>query len=217
VKFYLFNILFLSFFCDLHAQDDEYINYKLIQAKHSYTIDFSVPVSIANKPFKGVMQGFLRGSVSYQYSLKNKINFGLGFNYTYFQVNRFKMTPNIVGGMHILNSFAKIGYESFFNERIGYDIGIKSGFSNIIFHSDALQTDKKFNTHFFEPYTSFVLTADDKSSFKWTLTYNFLLLGFQPNFIGDLTSGEHSEKELNRITRYLTFGFSFTHYFKQWE
>lgn len=204
--------MFLGIF---FAQDDEAIEYKLIKPKHSYTIDFSVPISIANKPFKGVMQGFLRASASYQYSFKNKLNVGTGFNYTYFHINRFKISPQIVGGMHILNPFVKVGYENFFNERVGYDFGVKTGVSTVIFHSDSLQSNLKLQSNFIEPYIALALTADDHSSYKWMLAYNFLALKFTPDKIGDFVNEDYKVSEYARITRFISFGFCFTHYFKQ--
>jgi len=209
--------LFCVFNHFLYCQDDEEIVYKQIEPKHSYTITFGVPISIANKPFKSMMQGLLMFSSSYQFALKNHLYFGLGGNYTYFNVNRFKITPQINGGLHIPTVYFKFGYEKFQSERVGFDFGVKMGASQVIYHSDSLDNYLKFNSILLEPYFSFSLTADYRSAFKWTLAYSFLQLGFTPQKMGIYQNLNYPASEFSRMTRYISVGFSYTHYFKQRE
>lgn len=199
------------------SQEEEPTFYKQIQPKHSYSIDFALPVSIANRPFKGIMQGFVRSSVQYQFSLKNCVNFGLGGNYTYFQINRFKISPQMRGGMHLANGYIKLGFEKFYTERAGVDSGIKIGYAQLYFHSDALVTPNKANATIVEPYVAFALSANQKTAYKWMLSYTFLGLGFSPERIGDYVNQDYETSEYSRITRFLSFGFSYAHYFKQWD
>jgi hypothetical protein len=211
----LFVFFLMSFNILAFSQDNEETYYRVIEPKHSYTIDFALPVSVANKAFKDIMQGFVRASVSYQYAFKNHLNIGLGGNYTYFSVNRFKITPQILGGMHLYNAHVKIAIEKFYSERIGFDYGIKAGYTFANIHSDSLVTRVKITEPFIEPYLSFALSADHRSSYKWTLAYSFQNFGFSPQKIGLFQLNEYSEAEKSRITRFFSFGFSFTHYFKQ--
>lgn len=210
--FVLFLLPFLGF-----SQEDDPTYYQLIKPKHSYTIDFALPVPTSNKPFKKIMQGFLRFSATYQFTLKNNINFGVGANYTYFLINKFKLSPQILGGMHIPNAYLKIGYEKYFSERIGFDGGIKVGYANAIFHSDSLSQATISTASLIEPFMSFCLTANHKTAYKWTMSYSFLGLGFSPQKVGDFVNDDFNQSEYKRITQFLSFGFSFSHYFKQWD
>ncbi|MFN5415796.1 MAG: hypothetical protein ACK5B9_01990 [Flavobacteriia bacterium] len=200
------------------AQDEgaDPIYYKLIIPKHSYSIDFALPVPIANKPFKGIMQGLVRFSGSYQYALKSNLSVGLGFNYTYFYINRFKITPQILGGMHLGNAYFKLAYEKYTSERVGYDVGVKIGYSRNYFHSDSLQTPNIVQSTIVEPYAAFCLTASEKTAYKWMVSYSFLGFGFTPERIGDFVNQDYQLSEYKRVTRFLSFGFSYSHYFKQW-
>lgn len=213
-----FFLVLISFFF-FHAngqEDDDPVFYVLIKPKHSYTIDFGLPVTVANRAFKGVMQGFMRGSASYQYTLKNGFGFGLGGNYTYFQINRFKISPQLLGGMHLINGFTKLGYERYSTERFGYEGGVKIGYSRWLLHSDSIVGFNKEESTAVEPYFSFAITASEKTAYKWTISYAFLGRSFRPDDIGDNVNEDYKQSEYNRITRFLTFGFSFTHYFGKW-
>lgn len=199
------------------AQEEEPTYYKVIVPQHSYSIDFGLPVVIANRPFKGIMQGFARGSAQYRFSLKNGLYTGLGVNYTYFQLNRFKISPQMRGGMHIANAYGSLGFEKYYTERIGIDGGVRVGYSGITFHSDTLVNPNKTNATIVEPYVGFCLTANHKTAYKWMLSYTFLGIGFSPARVGDYVNQDYEISEYGRITRFLSFGFSYTHYFKQWD
>lgn len=198
------------------SQDEEPTFYKLIVPKHSYTIEFALPVSVANKPFKGIMQGLVRSSASYQFSLKNGLSIGVGGNYTYFMINRFKITPQILGGMHLMNAYGKLAFEKYYSDRVGIDTGLKIGYNQALFHSDSLSSKNKFISGIVEPYVSFCLTGNHKTAYKWTLSYSFLNHGFSPQQIGDFINDDYSFSEFNRMTRFFSFGFSYSHFFKQW-
>ncbi|MGV3630828.1 MAG: hypothetical protein ACO1O6_06465 [Bacteroidota bacterium] len=201
----------------LFAQEEEPTYYKVIVPQHSYSIDFALPVPIANRSFKGMMQGFARGSAQYRFGLKNGLYTGVGGNYTYFQLNRFKITPQMRGGMHIVNAYGILGFEKYSTERIGIDGGVRIGYSDITFHSDTLANPNKAAATLVEPYFAFCLTANHKTAYKWILSYTFLGLGFYPERVGDYANQDFKVSEYDRITRFLSFGFSYTHYFKQWD
>jgi hypothetical protein len=199
------------------AQEEEPTYYKIIVPQHSYSIDFALPVPIANKPFKGIMQGFARGSAFYRFGLKNGIYTGLGINYTYFQLNRFKITPQMRGGMHLANAYGTLGFEKYYTERAGIDAGVRIGYADITFHSDTLTNPHKVSAALVEPYVAFCLSANHKTAYKWIFSYTFLGFGFSPERLGDYANQDFKISEYKRITRFLSFGFSYTHYFKQWD
>lgn len=189
--------------------------FALIQPKHSYNIEFGLPVPIANKAFKTMLQGFFRTSLSYQFTLKNGLQVGAGANFTFFQLNRFEITPQMSGSYQLTNYYTKLGYEKFINERIGFDGGVKIGYASNLFQSDSLIQKVQKESTIVEPYFSFALTANHKSAYKWTIGYAFLGYGFTPNSIGDYINDDFAKSEFGRITRFLSFGFSYTHYFSR--
>lgn len=198
------------------AQDDDPVFYKLIKPKHSYAIDFALPVPIANKAFKGIMQGLVRFSASYQFALKNNISLGLGGNYSYFFINRFKISPQLTGGMQLTNVYVKLAYEKYSSERIGFDGGLKFGYASLLFNSNALEKANQVSAPLVEPYAAFCLTASEQTAYKWMLSYTFMGFGFTPERIGDYVNQDYALTEYHRVTRFLSFGFSYSHYFKQW-
>jgi hypothetical protein len=99
------------------SQDDEYDMdeniYGDIIPKHSFTIELGLPVGTSNKAFQSIMQGLVRISPYYQFTLKNHLAFGIGVNYNYFKVNPFRVPEKVTGGFHSAGGFVKVGYEKF--------------------------------------------------------------------------------------------------------
>ncbi|MBI2260020.1 MAG: hypothetical protein HYU67_14115 [Flavobacteriia bacterium] len=204
------------------AQDEENeLNneFKQILPKHSYSIDLTLPTSHKNKTFKGVMQGLCRLNVNYNYYFVKKFATGLGYTYTFFQINRFKTPKNVVGGIHFHSYYTEIGYKNFFNERFGLELNLKLGQSSILMYSDSLSNvqTKKYNNknaNYFEPSLALVLTSGSNSSLKWIFGYNIQYADFKLKDIGILSKSNYPENDQKRI-QFLYFGFSFCHYFKE--
>jgi Ca2+/Na+ antiporter len=212
----------LMTFCSF-SQEEEYEEpdeYRFIQPKHSYSIDFSLPVSVTNKAFKGMMQGLVRAGADYQFNLKNGLALGLGYKYTFFQINKFKTPQQVNGGLHIHSPHINLGWDKFFNERAGIELHTKIGYSNFTFYSDSLERlngnkNLSIACTYIEPSFAFVLTASKYTAYKWTIAYSFQNMGFSPTQIGILANGGYDPNKFKRHVQFLSFGFAFVHYFKQ--
>jgi hypothetical protein len=219
IFFLVFILLtFLSFTQEEVFEEPD--NFSLITPKHTYTIDFSLPISFKNTVFKGVMQGLVRAGVGYQYHFKNNLTLGLGYQYTFFQINKFKTPQQIKGGLHINSIHTKIGREKFHNERFATETNLKIGFSNFTFYSDSLtriNSGKNLNLTclYIEPSLGLVLTGSASTSYKWIVSYSFQNIGFSPSNIGMLSSGGYKMEQFAKKTQFFSFGFAFAHYFKQ--
>lgn len=219
----IFSLFFvLMTFCSF-SQEEEYEEpdeYRFIQAKHSYSIDFSLPVSTKNAAFKGIMQGLVRAGADYQFNLKNGFALGLGYQYTFFQINKFKTPQQVHGGLHIHAPHLLLGWDKFFNERTGIELHTKIGYAAYNFYSDSLQrlngTKNLYtNCTYIEPSFAFVLTASKYTAYKWTIAYSFQNMGFSPTQIGVLANAGYDPNGFKRHVQFLSFGFAFVHYFKQ--
>lgn len=215
-------LIFLSmpllFFC----QDDDPDSYRQIKPKHSYSIDVWLPTGTANPAFRKLFQGIIRGGASYQFSLKNKLNFGLGANYGYFRTRKLSFATNqLNGGLNLTSAYVKLGYEVFYNERTGSEFSFKAGYSYLNFHSDSLekQIGSSFTSEavFLEPSFSFILTASTHTAYKWYVSYSFQGIGFNPARMGITDDLGYNPESFSVPTQYFSFGFTFTHYFRQRE
>jgi hypothetical protein len=215
-------LVFSLFSICVFSQDEEFEDpneFHFIQAKHSYIIDFLLPVSVKNKAFKGVMQGLVRSGIAYQYNFKNGISLGLGYQYTFFQINKFKTPQLVFGGLHINSPYVKIGYDKFYSERFGTEINCRIGYSMLSYFSDSLKRlgSKNYNkqNYSIEPSFALVLTGSKNTSYKWIFAYAFLAQDFNLNHIGLNANAGYVGNDLTNPIRYLSFGFSFSHYFRQ--
>ena len=226
-RYLIFTLLIIAKSSCIFSQEEEenYVEpdeFKLIIPKHSYNIDFNLPVSLKNTAFKGLMQGLARSGVGYQYNFKKGFSLGLGYQYTFFQINKFKTPQQIHGGLHINAGYFKLGYDKFYNERFGTEIKLKAGYSNFTFYSDSLERiNGTKNTNiaslYIEPSIALVLSGSKNTSYKWIFAYSIHQMGFSPPQIGMLADGGYDPNAFKRNIRFLAFGFSFSHYFKQWD
>lgn len=206
------------------AQEDEYdIDeniYGDIIPKHSFTIELGLPVPTSNKPFQSIMQGFVRLSPYYQFTLKNHLAFGVGANYNYFKVNQFRVPEKVSGGVHIAGGFVKVGYEKFHSMRFGTDFGVKLGFNTNQFVTDSNATNLGgayvVNTYFVEPTIGLILTSGEFTSYRFVVGYNYQGNDFNTQNLGINSTGGYKESDLSKKTQFMTFGFGFTYYFKQY-
>lgn len=222
-----FFIVLICLFFSLHSsaqEETEEIDdavYTRINPKHSLTLELGLPIGLSNKGFKGFMQGMVNFSPYYHYNFKNNFSFGVGANYNFFWINHV-LSPdkNNVGAIHSLGAFLEIGYEKFYTDRVGTDFSIKTGYSQLNFYSVnnralGLGTPTK-NITFVEPTFSLVITADEFSSFRWNVGYTFQNYTFNPidlGFSNDVK--EYSSVDYQKMTKFFTFGFGYSYYFKQ--
>ena len=201
-----------------------------IDPDDSFTFEICLPNSIANKPFREIMQGVVSFSPYYQYTLKNTLSFGVGVNYSYFNINQFRVTQKIFGGMHQGVSYLKVGHEKFWTERLGTDIGVKMGYSETFVISDLLKSQnvmfRRMNGVFIEPTIAFVISSDVNSSYRFVVGFPFYNFKFQPWTLGEgswafatssegdnNTPGVYDESTTKSQARSFTLGFGYTYYF----
>ncbi|MFM7636964.1 MAG: hypothetical protein ACKO5W_03760 [Crocinitomicaceae bacterium] len=218
----LATFIFIAFLAGMRAQK--------IDPDDSFTFELCLPNSTANKPFREIMQGVVSASPYYQYTLKNSLSFGVGANYSYFAINQFRVTQKIFGGMHQGVGFFKIGHEKFWSERMGTDIGVKIGYSELFVISDLLKsqdiTFRRTNGIFVEPTISYVITMDVNSSIRFVFGFPFYNFKFQPWTIGEgswvystsssgdnNTPGVYDKTTAKSNSRAFTIGFGYTFYF----
>ncbi len=224
MKFFWLFITCITLSLNVFSQEDDYdIDeniYGDIVPKHSFTIELGLPVGTSNKAFKFMMQGLVRFSPYYQFTLKNHLAFGIGANYNYFKVNQFRVPEKVSGGLHSAGGFVKVGYEKFHSMRFGTDYGVKIGYNTNQFVTDTNSTNlgKAFvsNSLFIEPTVGLVLTSGEFTSYRFVVGYTFQGNDFNTSNLGINSTGGYSASELSKNTSFMTFGFGFTYYFKQY-
>ena len=225
-KFFSFFILIICLFSslNLYSQDEEEFDdetYTRIKPKHSLSVELGLPIGIANKGFKGFLQGMVNFSPYYHYNFLNNLSIGAGINYNFFWINHV-LAPDTknIGAIHSIGSFLEVGYEKFFTDRLGTDFSFKSGFSQLNFYSKNNRTlglgTPKQNVVFIEPTFSLIITADEFTSYRWIVGYAFQNYKFDPTKLGFSDSKEYHTPEYNKMSQFFTFGFGFTYYFKQY-
>lgn len=192
--------------------------YARIKPLHSLNVDVGLPVALQNSSFKQYMQGMIYFCPNYHFTFKNFLTIGAGFNYNYFWINHVLTSDSKnLGGIHSPGIFFRVGYEKFYTDRYGLDINVKIGQSKLIFDSDYNRKLSKLptkNVVFIQPSIAFVVTADDRSSYKWILSYTFENYNFNPTLLG-FPKGVLNASDNSTFTKYLSVGFGYTYYIKQ--
>jgi hypothetical protein len=183
----------------------------------SFTFDLCLPNAMGNQPYRNIMQGLVHASMHYQYAFKSGFYIGAGTHYSYFAINEFRVTPKIYGGIHSAAAFFKTGYEKFWSERFGTDMGLRAGWVRSYVVSDALeelqQAPQIREGLYLEPNISLILTADVNQSFRLTIGYPLYAYPFSPQLIGIEGNMGYDPAEFQRNSNFLSVGFGFTYYF----
>lgn len=221
----LFVIISLfAFGLNATAQEDGYdIDeniYDDIVPKHSFHIELGLPVGTSNKAFQSMLQGMMKFAPYYQFTFQNHISIGAGADYSFFRVDKFRVPEAVTGGIHNVGGFLKVGYEKFHSMRFGTDFGVKVGYSNAFFITDKnkslLGKPNSINTIFVEPTAAVVLTAGEFTAYKFVVGYMFQGYDYRTQQLGISATGGYKPADLNHATQFMTFGFGFTYYFKQY-
>lgn len=144
--------------------------------------DFKLPTPIANRAFRGILNGIADMDLSYNYRLLNNLAFGAGFKYGFWDidVNSFP-SDKVTGKMSILNPFGSVSYVMQQNRQFFIEAGIKVGYN-------LMNTSGTYNVNSFdfdqtginfEPKIGLYLqTPSELLSFGLTVNYNYIGAGF---------------------------------------
>ena len=221
---YLFLIAFLisNSFIFVYSQEEsqEEDTYAMVRPKHTFSLELGMPVSMRNNLFSELMRGVINVSPYYHFNFQNNISIGLGVNYNFFWVNHvLAPDPKNTGGIHSGGVFGKLGYEKYYTERFGTDIGVKFGYANHYYVSDlnkAISSKPPVNSStFFESTIAFILTADEVTSYRWIVGYAIQNYTFNPTILGYKDEAKFTNTSAKSLTQFLTVGFGFSYYFNQ--
>lgn len=219
---FLFAFLISNCFIFVYSQEEsqEEDTYAMVRPKHTFSLELGMPVSMRNNLFSELMRGVINVSPYYHFNFQNNISLGLGVNYNFFWVNHvLAPDPKNTGGIHSGGVFGKLGYEKYYTERFGTDIGVKIGYANHYYVSDlnkAISSKPPVNSStFFESTIAFILTADEVTSYRWIVGYAIQNYTFNPTMLGYKDESRFTNASTKSLTQFLTVGFGFSYYFNQ--
>lgn len=207
---YLIILTFLLYFQALQAQQE-------FVPKTTFQVELALPNAIINKPFREIMQGLGSLSLYGQYSFPFHFHVGGGVKYSLFLVNEFSVPSPVYGNLQSGTVFMKVGYDQFHTERFATDIGVKVGYSEHFFTTDANKLNGtnplRINSPTVEGTVGLVLSTDERNSYRLVLGYGVHGFGFKPEHIGLLSNEGYEQKEFKRLSQYFILGFGYTLYF----
>lgn len=188
-----------------------------IDPKWTLNVELGLPTSTANEPFDDIMQGLINSSLYTQYSAPFHMHVGLGVRYSLLTINEFKVETPVRGNMQTGCVFLKIGWDKFHNDRLATDFGVKIGYAQSYFSTDknkALGVNPiQFNKILIEPTAALILSADERNSYRWCISYCINGFGFSPQTIGLADNSGYDPSNFKKLTQYLVVGFGYTFYF----
>jgi hypothetical protein len=205
----IFRIVLFTFFVQTSTAQ--------IKFDDSFTFEIGLPNSFTNKANKDIMQGLVCAAPQYQFATKFGLAFGVGLHYTYFNINEFRVSQKVFGGIHSGAGYIKISHEKFWTDLIGTDIGIKVGYLESYANTDLLRAKgirfERKQALVIEPTIAFVLASDVNASYRFIISYPFYGYSFTPEMIGIESNIGYTQAELSKINSFLTVGFGYTFYF----
>jgi len=196
--------------------ENDFIAIGEVKPKHTFNMVVGLPNATINKPFESIMRGIVDVNPYYQYHLDNGLGFGVGFRWTHFSINEFRVPEPLDGVMNTFGGFVKIGHEKFYSTRFAMDFALKVGYNYYSIDTDLNDLKRggpyTFDAGFVEPLVGFIVTATEHSSFRLTVSYTFQGYTFSPYKLGTEMNGGWEPKEFNRSAQFLTFGLGYTYY-----
>ena len=165
------------------------------------------------------MKGGVAISPYYQYRMKNSLAFGIGTQYSYFQINNAQVSAvkSAIGGVHSAGVFIKVSKEKFHTEQFATDFGVKFGYCQTYFntnYNDSIYGKSlQVGSLTIAPTLGLILSVDEFSSYRFTIGYNIQAYGFSPQRVGNVSNGGYDPSDFNKATHFLLVGFGYTHYF----
>lgn len=188
-----------------------------ITPKHTFNMVVGLPNGTRNKPFEKILRGIVDVNPYYQYSLPNSIVFGVGFRFTHYSINEFRVPEPLDGVMNSYGGFLKFGYEKFYSTRFAMDFSVKVGYNWHVLSTDLNKKlnggPNRFDSGFVEPTVGFIVSATEHSSYRLTIGYTFQGYAFSLDRMGTLMNGGYEQAELSKATQFITFGLGYTYYF----
>jgi hypothetical protein len=189
-----------------------------IDPKYTFNVEIGLPVSVTNPLFGDVMQGLVNVSPYAQYSFPFHFHIGAGIKYSYFTINEFSVPEPRFGGVHSTGGFLKLGWDKFHSDRFATDLGVKVGYNQAFFTSYQSKginvKNVQVGSSLLEATIGFILSADERNSYRWIIGYGIHGAGFRPDHIGLSSNGGYDPAKFNNVTSYLLVGFGYTYYFK---
>ena len=192
-------------------------NSQKINPGYTFNVELGLPSATSNESFDDIMQGLVTANVYGQYTFPFHLNVGAGLKYSYFAVNQFSVPTPVFGGIHSGGAFVKVGYDKFYSNRFAMDYGVKIGYMDNFMLTDVNKTIGAHPVHVqsvvVEPTVGFILTADERNSYRLNIGYTIYGYGFQPTMLGLESNGAYQNDNLNNATQYFFVGFGYTFYF----
>jgi hypothetical protein len=185
------------------------------EPKHTVNLELGLPNGFSNSAFKSVMHGLVSFAPYYQFDFLNQMAIGGGFRYSYFSVDKFKLSTPVSGGMHTAGAFLKFGWEKFHSDHLATDIGVKIGYSRNYFDTDRNDSlgvnPLKISCFYTEPTLGLILRVDEQNSYRFFLSYGLSGFSFNPSMIGLQSLGGFDPGSFNKVTGAIIFGFGYTY------
>jgi len=216
----LLGILFPTFVCaQEQGSDDRFYVSTIapINPEHEVNFEVGLPIIMGNKFDRTYMDGLVYFAPYYQYAFENHLSIGVGAVYNYLKIQSTAIAQPLTGANHTVGGFLKVAFEKFHSDRFATDMGVKLGYAHAFYVSNALK-DQHLKSQqsglYIEPNIGFILTAAEKSSFRFFIAYNIVGMKFNNKMIGMESDGEMSGKDFKAPQQYFTIGFGYTFYAK---
>lgn len=204
------------------AQEDEVIpeevpdKIKVPDVRQTIKGDFKIPTPTYNKSFTKTVNGIADMSLHYNYPVFRYFTAGVGFKFTYLQINDFKTNVKTNASVKVYTPFVRLGFEKFTRPKFFYGLHLKTGYSTLNFYSnicDSLYGDSgapKDKGFYIEPEISFYLMASDNLAFGIQIAYNVIFDQYGPDNVclPNFSGMSASDSQGNYQFFSLGFGFS---------
>ena len=152
-----------------------------VPGKHAVIMsNFKLPKTLGNKSFKGLMSGLANVDLVYQYNLANGIGFGVGFSYSYYELNGTIFQGAVVGQMEGYSPFLKISKRKEVTENSYFELSASGGYIMLVTSGNQCSVAFKQEAFNVTPQLGFYMISSEFLSFGIIASYNYFDAEFSP-------------------------------------
>lgn len=189
---------------------------KIPDIRYGIKAAFKLPSPVANTAFQKTIDGIADANASFHYPFLRYFYGGLGYRYTYFQINDFQVNSTLNANIQVHSPFAMLGFERFANSNFLYGLSFRSGYSFLDFFSNScsgVSPDSKGESQqswFVEPELSLSMMAGENLCFSFVFSWTIIGAEYGPaNVCLPNFSGLKAEDSQGNYQFY-SAGFGFT-------
>lgn len=207
------SVILLILYVNLFSQE----NLKVTELpRFSIRANIGIPKVVSSKALRNSFSGVVSPDINVTTYLFSHYFIGVGYNYTYFQAQKYFRDQSVNTNMQMQNGYLKVGYDKFVTNSAFTTVSLNMGYGSskyqgIVYKSDSLigKSPTSFSSAFIEPQLGINFLVEPNFGFGGFVSYHYNFSSFNPAYPGFDKWLNYSNLSNKWNASMITLGFGF--------